>query len=397
MALEFLNDTPQRAFRKLERDLLLVNPEAQLRPYKGMTPRALGEEIVKLEAQRKAIMAESTYGSWLTDDSYVELELTKDAVGFLKEYKEGKRDEEVLVPGYTYYRRVQQFGNDLRGLRCYFRESAIPHWVPWQIDLSVAKAMEVMRHGSEDDFRRIYVEMANGRYDSLQRISIEHITESDSDALKAIGEYCDGRWEGPWPWEEPSPYTLRETIEERQDMNLQTVNEMQTQFTKLMAKLDEEQMDKYEVISSAEEMAATIEKMVEQIARLGGEGIIKLKNNMLVSMGEEAASQIEDKFLEPIRQSANALGMLQKTILDTVASLKGADEGMGGAPSGPIGEPAGPGGELGSPMDAMGTDPMGDDPMGGDLDMDGDDGLAAGLADASLDGSNDGERPMKDM
>ncbi len=397
MALEFLNDTPQRAFRKLERDLMLVNPEVKMGQYKAMTPRSLDNVLESLDGKRTTMLAENTYGAWLVSEEYVELQLMKEAVTFLKEYKEGKRDDENLVPGYTYYRTIKQFGDDLVGHRCYFRENVTPMWVPWKINSNVAKALEVMRHGGEEDFSRIYVEMANGRLNALESVSIEHLTESDADALQSIGEYCDTRWDGAWPWETPSPYTIRETIEETNEMNLQTINEMQSQFTTLLTALNEDSMDKYEVIAAAEEMASTIEKMVEQVARLGGEGIIKLKNQIRISMGDDAAAQIEDKFLEPVRQAADALSQLQATILQTVENLKNADDAgvSAGGDVGGIGapDPMGGGDDLGSPVDAMGADPMGGD-LGGDP-LGGDD-LADDLADASLDGG-DGERPMKDM
>jgi len=398
MALEFLNDTPQRAFRKLERDLMLVNPEVKMGHYKAMTPRSLDNVLESLDGQRSTMLSENTYGAWLVSEEYVELQLMKEAVTFLKEYKEGKREDENLVPGYTYYRTIKQFGEDLVGHRCYFRENTTPMWVPWKINSNVAKALEVMRHGGEEDFSRIYVEMANGRLNALQTVSIEHLTESDADSLQSIGKYCDTRWDGAWPWETPSPYTIRETIEENNVMNLQTINEMQSQFTTLLTALNEDSMDKYEVIAAAEEMASTIEKMVEQVARLGGEGIIKLKNQIRISMGDDAAAQIEDKFLEPVRQAADALSQLQATILQTVENLKNADDvGVGGADADPMGSGdigADPmGGGMGSPVDAMGADPMGGD-IGGDP-LGGDD-LADDLADASLDGG-DGERPMKDM
>lgn len=392
MALEFLNDTPQRAFRKLERDLLLVNPEVRLRQYKAMTPRSLGEALDQLAVKRDTMLAENTYGAWLQSEDFVELQLMKEALTFLKEYKEDRREEENLVPGFTYYRRTKQFGDTLVGHRCYFRENASPQWVPWKMNQNLAKAFEVLRHGSEEDFRRIYVEMANGRLDALESVALEHLTETDNDSLKAIGEYCDTRWDGAWPWETPSPYTLRESIEEKHEMNLQTINEMQSQFTVLLTALNEESMDKYEVIAAAEEMASTIEKMVEQVARLGGEGIIKLKNQIRISMGDDAAAQIEDKFLEPVRQAADALSQLQATILQTVDNLKGTDDALGAAGGAIAGADAAldaTGGDLGAPEDALGAPPGDEIGLGGDE-------LAGDLADASLDGG-DGERPMKDM
>ena len=395
MALEFLNDTPQRAFRKLERDLLLVNPEVRLRQYKAMTPRSLGEALDQLDVKRETMLAENTYGAWLQSEDFVELQLMKEALSFLKDYKEERREEEILVPGFTYYRRIKQFGDNLVGHRCYFRENVSPLWVPWKMNLNIAKALEVLRHGGEEDFRRIYIEMANGRLDALERVALEHLTESDNDSLKAIGEYCDTRWVDAWPWEAPSPYTLRESIEEQQEMNLQTINEMQSKFTTLLTALNEESMDKYEVIAAAEEMAETIGKMVEQVARLGGEGIIKLKNQIRLSMGDDAAAQIEDKFLDPVRQAADALSQLQATIMKTVENLKGVDSGMDAGMDAGMDTGIGAGGlgdDLGSPEDALGADPLG----GSDeIGLGGDD-MAGDLADASLDGG-DGERPMKDM
>ncbi len=396
MALEFLNDTPQTAFRKLERDLLLVNPDIQMRRFKSMTPRMLEGELAKLDGERAVMLRESTYGAWLQSEKFVEVQMLKEAIGHLKDYKEEVREGESLVPGFTYYRGVKQFGNDLKGHRCYFQESMSPQWVPWQMDMRVAKALEVMRFGDENDFRRIYVEMSNGRLNGINKVSIEHLTESDNDALNEIAEYCDERWSGHWPWEVPSPYSLRESIEEQNEMNLQTVNEMQTQFSGILKRLNEEEMDKYAAIAAAEEMAGTIEKMVQQIARLGGEGIITLKDQLRVTMGDDAAAQIEDTFLEPVRNAADALSQLRATILKTVESLKSADAGTDMAAGAAMGADAasdalgGPdlnaGGELGSPMDAMGDDPLADEG----------DELAGDLADASLDGG-DGERPMKEM
>jgi hypothetical protein len=389
MALEFLNDTPQRAFRKLERDLLLVNPKVDLRQYKNMTPRALGEELEILDDVERTMLHEQTYGSWLSDDKYVEHRLLKEAITFLKDYKNERREEEVLVPGYTYYRQVKQFGSNLSGHRCYFREGANADWAPFNQPVAAMKAFEVLRHGSNDDFRTIYIEMADGRLNSLQKVSLEHLTESSKDALESIEKYCDGRWTGPWTWEIPSPYTLRENIEERNQMRHQPVSEMQGQFEQLLVKLNEADMDKYEVIASAEEMSSTIEKMVQQIARLGGEGIIVLKDQIRVAMGDEAAEQIEDKFVEPVRAAADALSKLRATIDSSVQKLKAGDLGgdeMGGGLGGDE-----LGGGLGSPEDALGGGL--DDELGDPAD----DALAGDLAGVGLDGGDDGERPMKDM
>jgi len=345
-----------------------------------------------------AMLHEQTYGAWLTDDKYVEHRLLKEAVTFLKDYKEERRVDEVLVPGYTYYRQVKQFGNNLAGHRCHFREGAGADWVPFKQPVAAMKAFEVLRHGNDDDFRTIYIEMADGRLNALQSVTLEHLTESSPDALKAIEKYCDGRWTGPWTWEIPSPYKLRENIEERKQMRHQAVSEMQGHFEQLIVRLNEGEMDKYEVIASAEEMSGTIEKMVQQIARLGGEGIIVLKDQIRVAMGDDAAEQIEDKFVEPVRAAADALSKLRATIDSTVQKLKQGDVGGGlGGMDDELG--GGLGGDLGSPEDALGGGL--DDGLGGGLDDElsdpGEDALAGDLAGVGLDGGDESERPMKDM
>lgn len=387
MALEFLNDTPVRAFRKLEGDLALVNPELNLRRFKSMTPRSLGEEISRLDGVRQRMVSESTYGSWLRDEKYVETRLLQEALTRLREYKEGVKESEVLVPGFTYYRKVKQFGKFIEGQRYVHAESSEPLWGEFRMPIAIAKAFEVMCHGSEDDFRSIYVEMADGRLNALEKVSVEHLTESSEDALSAIEEYCDQRWNGPWAWETPSPYSLRESIEERNEMNLQTVNEMQAQFDSLIKRLNEEEMDKYAAIASAEEMADTIQKMVEQIARLAGEGIIKLKDQLRVTMGDDAAAQIEDTFLDPVRQAADALSQLRATIMQTVDSLKGVDAATDVAGAAALDTAADAGAAAGADA-ALGTP---GDALAGDADA-----LAGDMADVSIDGE-EGERPMKDM
>lgn len=376
MALEYLNDTSQRAFRKLERDLLLQNSNLNMQKYKSMTPRRLGKVIESLDKQMNTVIRESKYGSWLSDDKYVQKRLLHDALSYLKEYKESCKDSEKIIPGFTYYRRVKQFGPMLIGERCFVREHANPLWAEFKIPLTVAKAFEVMRHGDESDFKKIYIEMANGRIDALERVSLEHLTESSKDALAEIEKYCDARWEGPWPWEIPTPYTLRENIEERLQMTYNNIRQMQADFGKIVVRLNEDEMDKYEVIASAEEMSKKIEGMVQDIARLAGEGIIKLKDQIRVTMGDESADQIEDEFVEPVRHAADALSKLRATIDQTVENLKSeGDVSMDGGLDGGLG-----GG-------------MGDDDLGGEI---GGDDEVGDLADVSVDGEPE-ERPMKQM
>ena len=342
-----------------------------------MTPQSLSEEISRLDTKKETIMKSSSYGTWIHDETFVESRLLREALSFLMEYKNEKKQQETLIPGFTYYRKVKINNNILEGQKVYFRENKVPMWAQFSMPLAVAKAFEVMRHGTEEDFKSLYIEMANGRVDSLNSVTLEHLTESTDEALSLIEEYCDQRWRGPWPWEMPSPYSLRESIEENLTMATKNATEMQLQFDRLISRLNEEEMDKYAVIAAAEEMSSQIEKMVQQIARIGGEGIITLKDQIRLTMGDDAASQIEDKFLEPVRNAADALSQLRATIGGTIDNLKNEDSSDELSPGD---MDIGDNDSLGTPGDAISPD-------GEDLDD---------MADVAISGE-DGERPMKDM
>ena len=45
MALDFLNDSPERAYRKAEADLRLFNPSLDMRRFRTMCSTELDEEI----------------------------------------------------------------------------------------------------------------------------------------------------------------------------------------------------------------------------------------------------------------------------------------------------------------------------------------------------------------
>ena len=85
MALDFLNQTPVTAYRKLEQDIALVNPNIDMRRYKSMTPRRLDKEIEVLETKEKRLLLDNTYGSWLADERFAEIKLLKEALVYLRE------------------------------------------------------------------------------------------------------------------------------------------------------------------------------------------------------------------------------------------------------------------------------------------------------------------------
>jgi len=381
MALEFTKRSITTDFRRVERDLQLV-AQIDLRKFKAMSPRQLESEIVKLADEEKRVISESSYGSWLSSDKFAANKMLVDALTLLKEYKLNKQEGESLVPGFIYFRNVKQFGSILEGQRCIADKNYTPEWHKWSIKSAVAKAVEVLQYGSEKDFRNIYIEMADGRADALANVSIEHLTESSQEALDLIESYCDRRWDGPWTWELPSPYKLRNLIEDNRDMKKSAVAEMQDRFTTIIRKLNEGEMDKFEVVLAAKEMTKKIQGMIEDLGKLSGEGLLTLKDNARSAFGDQSTANIE-QIQEPINQAADILSQLRASMESVVEQLEGgANAGIGAAAE--VGDQAA---DLGTPGDAMG------DPMG--VDVGGVPG-AEELADVSLDGETE-ERPMKDM
>lgn len=380
MSLDFVNQTPVSAFRRLERDLRLVNPKLDMNRYKAMSVHRLEEKIGKIDSKVRVWKETAVYGSWLRDPKFVELTMLREALDILVEYKRDQIEQEVLVPGYTYYRGVKQFGPMLSGKKCFFmgESQGKPAWIDFEIPMAVAKAFEVLKFGNEENFRRIYLEMADGRVDGFSRVSLEHLTESSKEALRDIEAYCDAQWDGPWPWEATAPLKIREMIEEGKAMKAKTLTEMQGKFGKLLAQLREGEMEQYEVVNMAREMAAQVDKMIADLGKISSAGIEASASARSI-IGDNAGDQLSQALNEPVNQAAQALSTLKSAIEKSISTLEGgAGDDLGGDMGGDLG---GLGGDddLGSPADAMG----GDD-------------LPSDLADVNLDG-DDEERPLKDM
>lgn len=365
MSLDFLRESPERVFRKMEIDLRLHNPNIDLGRYKRMAAVELDEELNLLFGREDTIISEDAYGSWYSNPQYVELKMLQEAVAALRDYRADRESKEFLVPGFTYYRGVSVKNHIAEGEMCYFMGNDRPvNWVRFRDSLPLMKATELLRHGNVDDFKSIYVEMADGRSDSLVSVSLRHLIESSNDALLRIERYCDNRWDGPWPWETAAPYKLRKMIEVKETMKANTLHEMQAEIAELIRQINEGEAEKFEVVSSAKDIVDSIQKMIENLARIAGEGLIRLKDQARTALGDEAAMKIEHAATQPLNIAADTLSKLKVGIEQIVQELQNSpadNTGMNGG--------------LGTPMDAMsggmpggapGVDPMaGGDPMGG--------------------------------
>ena len=390
MSLAFLQSEPTRDLHKIAEDLKVYDTDFDIAVYESMSARHVSKEIDSVKNRLEELKKGSVYGSWLNESSYVHDRLLLDALNILEEQKYELEENEVLVPGFTYYRDVMQFGNYVVGQRChYLSEGREPAWLEFSDTLPVLKAIEVMRFGSDDDFRQIYMEMADGRNDAIFNVTLEHLTESSPLALAEIDAYCDEKWDGPWPWQMSAPFKLSTIIEDAKEMRLQQVNELRADFDQLIRKLNEADQSQFDLMTAVNEMAGKVDSMIGDIGKLASSSIEVTAG--ATALGNQ--NDLHQEIQQPIQQAAEALTQLKSVIYSFA-------QGMG------TGDPAAP-----DPMAAGGADPA-MDPAGG-LDPAMDPAAAAGappqdptdanaddvgdeLADVSLSGG-DKERPMKEV
>lgn len=371
MALKFLQETSQGILSKLKTDLSYIDPSINLAAYQAMPITRLRGSLRKVR-ESVAKMKKGPYGSWLREEKYVRDTLLEEALRTILEQKHEQMSKETLVSGSTYYTNVARFGNILEGKRAQYTNAGFTEWVSFRESTAVAKAMTILRHGTEADFREIYVGLADGTADALNSISIEHITESSPAALRSIEAFCNSRWTGPWPWEVEAPEKFKHMIETRKETRQMKINEMQRRFTRILREFEEGGMGEYEMVAAAQDMMTQVDSMVSGLAKLSGSGIEIMAQAK--SGGDDGAVEpLQHALGEPLNNAVSALTDLKAALSDAMGQITG---GGGAAPMG--------GDDLGSPADAMGGNPsVGKD----DVDA---------LADVDI-GGDEEERAMKGM
>ena len=341
--------------------------------FERMSINQIDTLLDRLHEKETRIIDESPYGAWFEDPQFVQIKMLQDGLQNLREYREILEESEILVPGFTYYNGVRQFGKRVEGKVCtYLGENRPANWINFIDSSPILKTLEVLRHGNVGDFRRLYVEIADGRADGLENVSLQHITESTDRALLTMEAYCDARWEGPWPWEVPSPYRIGRIIEENKQMRQQTLTEMHEILNQILREFDEGGQEQFEIISMVRNMSENVQAMIEKFAKLAGDAMINLRAMVMTRSGDEGAMKVEHGLTQAVNNCADALARLKVQLDDLTGQLDippqtdmmngGGMGAMGGAP----GMGAGPemggdmgGGEMGGP--AMGAEP----PMGG--------------------------------
>ncbi len=378
MSLAMFKDTPTQALRKIESELRSMSDAVDMRQYYAMTPRQIDEKIERMRSKNRALTETLANRTWILDPNYMYRKLFIEGLEIIRDLREDQEDREQLQTGMIYYAGTMQFGDLLRGKRCYLGEGREPHWIAFSEKVAVQKALEILRYGTQDDFRVIYMEQADGRPDALQNVDLRHLRESSPAALARIEAYCDSRWEGPWPWEMRNSLKLQSQIEEAEMIRKQNIVEMHTQMERAIVALHEEALDKYEVVMAVTTIIDQVDSMIRDLGKVSSSSIEATASARSL-VGDEVGAQIENAVQPVLTQAAQLLSNLKSQLEDAKMKVEQSE-----------GEPAGMssmGGGMGSsPMDAMGAPPAG----GG---MPGDD-IAGNMADVDLGGSSE-ERGMK--
>jgi hypothetical protein len=362
MPLDFLRDSPDVAFRQTIRDLRTMNPKFNAGVFESMSIPQIDSLLERLTVREQRLIDELPYGSWITHPTFVQIKMLQDGLNNLREHIEILEHTEQLVEGFTYYTDVRRFGDRVEGKTCtYLGEGRPSHWINFIDTIPIMKAIELIRHGDTNDFRRIYVEIANGRTDGLRNVHIDHITESTDDALLEMESYCDARWEGPWPWEVASPYRLGRIIEEKKQMRQQTLVEMHQILNQMLREFDEGGQEQFEIASMVRGMSDNVQAMIEKFAKLAGDAMINLRAAVMTQQGDEGAMKVEHGLTQAINGAADSLARL-KVELDSLGGELGMSSS--GIPMGGNNGGNNPNGG----MDDMGA---GDPNMGGGAPMDG--------------------------
>lgn len=372
MTLRFLQETPDSILGKLKTDLSYIDPTVDFSVYESMTYRGVEKELDEISKSISNLKT-GTYGSWLHSEGYVRDTLVKEALENILENKANSMEAEDLVPGASYYTGVSRFGDLLEGQYAIYLGENYTGWIEFRESAAVAKAMTVLRYGSEVDFKEIYIGMADGSVDALNEVSLSHIAKSSPAALGLIEEYCDARWEGPWPWEVEAPEKIKHMIESREEEKMIRITEMQNSLAKLLREFDEGNLNQFEMVSAAQEMMAKVDSIISDLGKLSSTGI-EVMAQAKASGDDNLVQPMQNALGDPLNQAVSALTDLKASLATATSDLS---NGGGGS--------AMPDTDMGSPDDMMGDDPM----AGGSADAD-------ALADVDI-GGDDEERPMKEL
>lgn len=382
-------------FRRLERRLGTLGQK--LDRFKKLDADQLFEaeaKLTKLIERRKRTMP--AYEA-LNNPGVVRGLLTIAAIKELREFKEERDEAYPLVEGMTYWLTKLEDGR-VKGKRCHYLGEDRARWAPVNEDVRVLKALELMRHGEDEDFRKIYFEMADGLgVTAASKFNRRHLTRSTDAALNLIEQYCDSRWAGAWPWQAPAPRKLKMLIKENIVTSLKKFREQFEQDDQLVF---EGELEKSEIVTDLIGWNGEIDQMIEKFGKRTGDLIASVREKIRTEFGDHGLDGI-DGMIDKIKGTVDNLTDVKAEVENTIQSL------LGNAPAADFDAPVDDGGA--PPIDDMGAgglddeptefDDIGGDPGAGDADISDDAFASDDLDDLNLDdiggGDDAGERPKK--
>ena len=317
---------PIDRYRALETKLGAMGRD--IRDFRKKNIDTLREALTILENRIYETRVNSDYMGFMSDQKYVRDVYTKNALECLIEYKQDRDESVVLVPGMTYYSAKVEDGRVV-GKKCNYLNESTSFWVQVNEDERIMKAKEVMAWGSDDNFRKIYFELADGKlFENFEKFDIQHITKSSDKALNIIEQYCNTVWEGKWPWEINVPNKLKSIIKENTEMTIKSVREYREEFETLRNSLFEGEIERSELISKLRGHYEDVDNMLEKIGRVAGNLLTDMKENIRSEFGDEAAERIETTLGDRLRSASNELGSLRRAWEEEIENLANGEQGM---------------------------------------------------------------------
>ena len=358
MALEFLNETHYDVLNKLNEELQYID-DIDTSHLNDLSVMRLSVILEALDERIDEAKRDKPYGSWLNDSKYVRDTILHDIVETLIGVKEAKMEEEKILVGESYYTRMARSDGLVGGYKAYVTKDDIHGWIPILENEDLLKIMEVLKVGDVEDFRNIYVGMANGRQDGLANLSFDHIAQSTPDAITEMVEYCESRWDSPWPWEIEAPEKLKHVIEYREEKKMNQLNEMYERMNVLLREFEEIHMNQFELVTAAQDMMKRVDGMITDLGKLSSSGIEVMAKAK--ASGDENVGPMQNALGEPLNAAVEALTDLKAALTMTMKELSGEEM-----------EDMETDDEMGSPADRMGSRPSKDDIDVDDLSIDGD-------------------------
>ena len=385
MSLDLLlSQSPLEKYRKLEKRVAEMDRDT--RGYRTLTAPALAE-VAEVLRNKLAERRKGNLESIIESRSYSRDLMTLSAVESLLEYKEGRDRNEELTTGQTFYISEKVDGN-IRGFRAhYLGEGKVSSWIQFEQDERLMKVFEMLNYGDDDDFRKIYFEMADGHtMASTSAYLKEHITESSDKALTEMANYCDKRWDGPWAWEDRIPIKLFDIIKEHKMTRLE---DFRLKFAEQQQMVVEGEVERSEAILQFNSFNDELSKMIERLGRISGEMLTTGRDRITTEFGEDTFNTIEQSISEKLRSAVDGLSSLRGATQETLDSLSndtGVDTNVDF--DAPMDEPMDD--ELSSDMDGDISDPDLDFDDDTEIDLDADIEM-----DAEFDADLEGERDKK--